>query len=92
MAFDLGDYVTVNQRLKLALERWPELRVQETAPNIVTIGDRTYLEVTTTVWRDPEDPLPAIASCWEPWPGTTPYTKAVNSKTPQPRPSAAASA
>jgi len=75
MAFDLGDYVTVNQRLKLALERWPELRIQETAPNIVQIGDRHSLEITTTVWRDPEDPLPAIASCWEPWPGTTPYTK-----------------
>jgi len=75
MAFDLGDYVTVNHRLRLALERWPELRVQETAPNIVTIGERTYLEVTTTVWRNPDDPLPAIASCWEPWPGTTPYTK-----------------
>ena len=26
-------------------------------------------------WRDPDDKLPAVAFCWEPFPGTTPYTR-----------------
>lgn len=75
MAFDLQGYVTVNQRLAHALSKWPELRVQETAPKLVQAGNQLFLEVTTTVWRTPDDPLPAIATCWEPFPGTTPYTK-----------------
>jgi hypothetical protein len=27
-----------------------------------------------TAYRDPSDLHPAVAYCWEPWPGTTPYT------------------
>lgn len=73
--YDLSGYVTVNERLRRALEQWPDLRVQETAPKLVTAGDQTFIEVTTTVWRTPDDPLPAVASCWEPYPGTTPYTR-----------------
>lgn len=73
--YDLSGYVTVNERLRRALEQWPELRVQETAPKLVTAGDAVFVEVTTTVWRNPDDPLPAIATCWEPFPGTTPYTR-----------------
>lgn len=41
MGFDLTGYKTVAQRLAEALERWPELRVQETAPKIVQVGDAT---------------------------------------------------
>lgn len=75
MSYDLSGYVTVNERLRRALEQWPDLRVQETPPKLVAAGDQTFIEVTTTVWRTPDDPLPAIASCWEPFPGTTPYTR-----------------
>ena len=75
MGFDLQGYVTVNERLRHALEKWPELRVQETAPVLVQAGDQLFIQVTTTVWRTPDDPLPAIASIWESYPGTTPYTR-----------------
>lgn len=75
MAFEMHGYVTVNQRLKHALEKWPELRVQESPPKLVEAGTQLFIEVTTTVWRTPDDPLPAVASIWEPFPGTTPYTK-----------------
>ena len=75
MAFDMSGYVTVNERLRHALEKWPELRVQETPPKLVEAGNQLFIEVTTTVWRTPDDPLPAIASCWESYPGTTPYTR-----------------
>jgi hypothetical protein len=36
-AFNLGDYVDVPTRLAEALKRWPDLRIQETKPIIVTL-------------------------------------------------------
>lgn len=75
MGFDLTGYVTVNQRLKFALDKWPELRVQESEPRLIETGNQTFIQVTTTIWRTADDPLPCIASCWEPYPGQTPYTR-----------------
>ena len=72
---NLGDYVDVPTRFRLALDKWPDLRVVETPAEVVTIGDRTFISVTMTVYRDPSDPLPCVATCWEPFPGTTPYVR-----------------
>jgi len=72
---DLKDYVDVPTRFRLALNKWPDLRVVETPAEIVTIGDRTFISVTMTVYRDPSDLLPCVATCWEPFPGTTPYVR-----------------
>ena len=72
---DLSNYVDVATRLKMALEQYPELRIQETNREFVNVGDRTFLICTVTVWRSPDDQFPSIASAWEPVPGLTPYTK-----------------
>jgi len=74
-AFNLGDYVDVPTRLAEALKRWPNLRIQETKPLIVTVDNQQYVEISCTVWRDVDDVLPMVAYCWEPIPGRTPYTK-----------------
>jgi hypothetical protein len=74
-AFNLGDYVDVPTRLAEALKRWPDLRIQETKPIIVTVDNQQYVEISCTVWRDSTDLMPTIAYCWEPIPGRTPYTK-----------------
>ena len=74
-AFNLGDYVDVPTRLAEALKRWPNLRIQETKPIIVTVDSQQYVEISCTVWRDLDDLIPMIAYCWEPIPGRTPYTK-----------------
>ena len=74
-AFNLGDYVDVPTRLAEALKRWPNLRIQETKPIIVTVDNQQYVEISCTVWRDVDDVLPTVAYCWEPIPGRTPYTK-----------------
>jgi hypothetical protein len=71
---NLGDYVDVPTRFRLALDKWPELRVIEEPAKVITIGDKTFISVTMTVYRDPTDPLPCVATCWEPWPGRTPFT------------------
>jgi len=76
MAFDLNNYVDVPTRLTLALAKYPDLRVQETDSQTVTMPDgSTFLRCTLTVWRDATDVLPTIASAAEPYPGKTPYTK-----------------
>jgi len=76
VAFDLNNYVDVPTRLTLALAKYPDLRVQETDQQIVTMPDgSTFIRCTVTVWRDPLDTLPGVASAAEPYPGKTPYTK-----------------
>lgn len=72
---NLDGYVDVATRLRLALEQWPELRIQETAHQITQVGDQLHLVVEVTVWRTPDDPKPTVAQAWEPWPGRTPYQR-----------------
>jgi hypothetical protein len=76
MAFDLQNYVDVPTRLAEAYKRWPNLRVQETVNETVTMPDGScFIRCTVSVWRDELDKLPAIATAAEPYPGKTPYTK-----------------
>jgi hypothetical protein len=76
MAFNIDNYVDVPTRLKEALQQHPNLRIQETAAEVVTMPDgSTFYRCTVTVWRDETDPIPAIATAAEPYPGKTPYTK-----------------
>jgi hypothetical protein len=75
VSFNLGDYVTVNERLIMALKAHPKLRVQETSAVVEQYGNQTVLICTVTVWRDEQDPLPVIGSAQESLPGTTPFTR-----------------
>ena len=75
MSFSLGDYVTVNDRLKAALEKFPDLRVVEKAPQMAEAGGKYFIEVQMTVYRHAEDLVPMVGHAWEEFPGTTPYTR-----------------
>ncbi len=72
---NLDNYVDVPTRLKLALERWPDLRVQEMGYRIEQVGDQTIIVCEVRVYRDPSDAHPAVATASEPLPGKTPYTR-----------------
>jgi hypothetical protein len=72
---DLSNYVDVPTRFALALERWPELRIIENRPEVITIGDKIFISVTVQAWRTPEDPVPAQNTAWEIFPGATPFTR-----------------
>jgi hypothetical protein len=72
---DLSNYVDVPTRFAAALERWPELRIIENRPEVITIGDKTFISVTMQAWRTPDDPIPAQATCFEPFPGKTSFTR-----------------
>ena len=72
---NLDDYVDVPTRLKLALERWPDLRVQELGYRLEQFGDTPTIVCEVRVYRTADDPYPAIATASEPLPGKTPYTR-----------------
>ena len=72
---NLGDYVDVPTRFRLALDKWPDLRVVETPAEVVTIGDRTFISVTVKVYRVLLDLLPCVATAWEPFPGQNSFVR-----------------
>lgn len=74
MTFSLDNYTTVNDRLLELFKRHPNARIQNTAPAVVQFNGREWWMVTTTIWRDVDDPMPCIASAVEPV-GSTPYTR-----------------
>lgn len=75
MAFELNGYVDVPTRLRLALQDWPQLRIQETSCTLEQVGEQLFLICVVTVWRDERDAVPVIASAAEQVPGRTPYTR-----------------
>jgi hypothetical protein len=72
---NLDGYVTVSERLALALAKYPELRIIEEQPEVRSFDNVHYVEVCVTVYRSPDDPLPVVARAWEPWPGKTPFVR-----------------
>ena len=72
----MDNYVYVATRLKIAFERWPDMRIQETAREVIEMPDKScFIRCTVTIWRDAADPIPVIASACEIYPGRTPYTR-----------------
>jgi len=75
MPYELNGYMDVATRLDLAFQKYPDLRIQETRREVITVHDTTYVAVQVTVWRTPDDPLPAIAESWEVTPGRSNFTR-----------------
>ena len=74
--YSLENYVDVPTRLTAALKKYPDLRIQETGREIIEMPDKScFIRCTVTVWRDATDPIPAVASACEVYPGRTPFTK-----------------
>lgn len=87
MAFDLGDYVTVAERIAEFREKYPDGSLQSEwqlvyIPTAVknedgTWGtlDRPLIVVKAYAYRTPDDPRPGIGHATEPFPGKTQFTK-----------------
>lgn len=73
--FSLDKYVPVAERIVRFYADNPGGRIHTDPPRIVTVGERSFLEVRAFVWRDQDDPRPCVACAWEPYPGKTPYTR-----------------
>ena len=58
----MDNYVDVATRLKMAFERWPELRIQETHREVIEMPDKScFIRCVVTIWRSPDDAIPVIA-------------------------------
>ena len=79
MSFNIDDYIDVAERIRLAKEVYPQMTFQPANPlepyRIEKIGDLTFVVYVAALYRDLQDPTPAIGCAWEQVPGTTPYTR-----------------
>jgi len=72
---DLSNYVDVPSRFAIALDKWPDLRVVESPPEVVTVGDQTFISVTMTIYRSLEDWKGTSGCAWEIIPGKSSFTR-----------------
>lgn len=71
----LDGYVDVPTRLRLALVKYPDLRVVELPHQLIELGDRIFLVCSVAVYLTPDDPRPVTGSAWEPFPGKSQFTR-----------------
>jgi len=71
----MDDYVDVAERIRQFKEKYPDGSLQTSAPEVIAVGDKTYIAVAAAAYRTPDDPRPGMGSAWEPVPGPTPFTR-----------------
>lgn len=77
------DYVEVADRLMEFYAKFPDGRItRDGQPAFVSLPNeappekqKTFILYTAKAYRSPDDPVPAVGTAWEPWPGPNPYTK-----------------
>jgi hypothetical protein len=75
MSWDLKDYVTVAERLRLFMKRYPEGSMQLDPVEFREIEGKTWVIGRAYAYRTPDDPRPGIGTAWEIIPGMTSFTK-----------------
>jgi len=72
----MDGYLDVATRLKMAFDKYPDLRIQETHREIVEMPDKScFIRCTVTIWRTADDLIPCVASACELYPGRTSFQK-----------------
>ena len=72
----MDGYLDVATRLKMAFEKYPDLRIQETHREVIEMPDKScFIRCTVTIWRTADDPIPCVASACELYPGRTSFQK-----------------
>jgi hypothetical protein len=77
MAFKIDDdCVDVAHRITLFYERYPDGRLTRVGePKVWEIGGKSFIGYTAHAYRTPDDPVPAVGTAWEPFPGPTQFTR-----------------
>lgn len=72
-------YNEVASRIVEARKKHPEGMLQPldlaNPYKVETIGEKTFIVYAAAFYRTPDDPRPGVGVAWEPFPGTTPYTR-----------------
>lgn len=75
----LKDYKDVPARIADFKEKHPEGVLRPLDPaipyRVEHIGNRDFIVFVAAAYKTPDDPTPGVGTAWEPFPGTTPYTK-----------------
>ena len=72
----MDGYLDVATRLKMAFDKYPDLRIQETHREVVEMPDKScFIRCTVTIWRTADDSIPCVASACELYPGRTSFQK-----------------
>jgi hypothetical protein len=72
----LADYVDVAERHAAFFAKYPDGRLRPHIPwSIRDVGGQMFLVYEAAAYREPDDKLPGIGTAWEPFPGTTPFTR-----------------
>ncbi len=74
MAFDMGDYKEVSERLVDLFAKHPEASMRGTY-ELLTIGADTFIAYRAECYRTADDSAPGVGTAWEPVPGKTTYTR-----------------
>ncbi len=74
MAFDIGDYKEVSERLAELFAKHPDARLSGTY-EIRDIAGKPYVIYRAECFRDDADISPGVGTAWEEIPGKTPYTR-----------------
>jgi hypothetical protein len=76
---DLGDYLTVAERIEQFKAEFPDGCLRPVDPaqpyRLETVGERTFVVYVAAAYRTPDDQMPGIGCAWEVFPGKTPYTR-----------------
>ena len=75
----MADYVDVAERIGEFKAAYPDGTLQPINGlepfRVVEVGGKTFVTYVAAAYRTPDDPRPGIGVAWEPFPGTTPYTR-----------------
>jgi hypothetical protein len=74
VSHDLSGYEEVPDRIARFIEKYPEGRLTG-EHSIIEVADSLFVEYIAFAYRSGDDPRPGRGVTWEPYPGTTPYTK-----------------
>jgi hypothetical protein len=79
MGFNNDDYIDVAARIADFKETHPDGRLRPANPDkpytVETIDGKTFIVYAAACHRDADDVLPGIGVAWEPFPGTTNFTR-----------------
>jgi len=75
----MADYVDVAERIREFKDKYPDGTLQAAdfmePYRVAEVAGKTFVVYVAAAYRTPDDPRPGIGMAWEPFPGTTPYTR-----------------
>lgn len=73
--FSLDDYVDVAERIVHFKEQYPEGSLQTLSWTVEQVDGQSFVVYHAAAYRTSDDERPGLGIAWEPFPGTTPYTR-----------------